>query len=493
LSPGTKQSSLSTPEVPLCVDLDGTLLQTDLLLESLAALLRYAPLQVLLIPFWLLMGKAYLKRQLARSAPIDPTLLPYNEPLLDHLRHERQVGRTLVLTTASDELPARNIAGHLGIFADVIASDGKENLKGIKKAQRLSALFPAGFDYAGNSSDDLPVWKASRQATVVNASRSLLRKTSRSTEVANYIPRQTSPWKAFFKELRPHHWVKNLLVIIPVATAHQLFAGVLLLRVLLTSAAFSLCASAIYVLNDLFDLGADRQHPTKRRRPLASGALPLWTTLISIPVLLAGSFGLAYSISTGTAIALAIYLILTIAYTSVFKRLVLLDVICLSVLYVWRVVAGHVATGIAYSPWLLSFSLFLFVSLTFSKRTSELHNLRAAGRSFAAHRGYHAKDLEQMKVFGTASAFSAAVVFTMYLNSETARGLYRQPELLWFLSPLLLYWVCRIWILASRGELLEDPVLFALKDRVTYMVAVFALSIVWLATHEFFPRVPFLR
>ncbi len=485
---------LPEPEVPLCVDLDGTLIHTDLLLESATALLRHDLLHALLSPVWLLKGRSYLKRRIAQFASLDPALLPYNDPLLDRLRHEKHCcGRRLVLATASDESLARKIAGHLQIFDDVIASDGTNNLTELENSRRLAALFPQGFDYIGNSAADLPIWKASRHATVVNGPKSLVRKAGGTVEEATSIPQNPNPWTAFLRELRPHHWVKNLLVFVPVATAHQLLAGRQFLRALLMVLAFCLCASAIYVINDVVDLEADRRHPVKRQRPLASGALPLWAAWISAPLLLAAAFGVAFRISTAAIAAIAIYLILTVAYSYLLKRLMLLDVICLASLYVWRIVAGHVATHIAYSPWLLSFSLFLFVSLTFSKRTSELHNLRAAGHVAAVRRSYRTQDLEQIKVFGTASAFSAVMVFTMYLNSDTVRELYRQPELLWLLFPMLLYWLCRVWILAARGQLHEDPVLFALKDRTTYLVAGIAAVLLYLATHQFFPRIPFLR
>lgn len=287
-------------------------------------------------------------------------------------------------------------------------------------------------------------------------------------------------WRRLASALRIHQWSKNFLIFVPIVTSHRIWDREALVAAGLTFAAFCLCASAVYITNDLLDLEADRRHPLKRLRPFAAGTLPVKAGLILAPILLAAAMVCILPLQPAVAAVLFLYFALTLVYSLYFKRKLLLDVYLLSALYTIRIVAGGAATGIALSPWLLSFAIFLFLSMAFSKRVSELQNLRAAGEQVSPGRAYRTSDLEQVNVFGVASGFLAALIFALYINSDMVRSLYRHPEVLWLMCPLMLYWITRVWILSFRGEMHEDPILFAVKDPVTYLVGI--LSVLLLAT-----------
>lgn len=468
--------------VPLCVDLDGTVIYSDLLWESLARLMGRKPWLLLLVPFWLLSGRAVLKQRLAQAVDLDPAALPYNQPLLEWLRTEKRAGRTLVLATAADERLARSVAEHLGIFNEVIASDGVSNLKAGVKLHRLEKLIGGPFDYVGNSTADLPVWRKCRKAILSNAPAGLIERTRAEATVDRVFPAERGGLIALLLCLRPHQWLKNLLVFVPLIASHRLLDLPSLLQSAQAFAAFCFCASAVYVLNDLVDLPADRLHSTKRHRPFASGSLSLAAGLLLAPLLAALALLIALTLPGLSIATLAAYFLLSTAYSLYLKRQVLLDVFTLASLYSLRLVMGHVSANVPFSPWLLSFSFFVFLSLAYSKRTAELYRLRQQGGGLAPGREYRDSDLELLTLFGTASGFAASLVLTLYLDSEKVQQLYRKPILLWLLFPLLLYWVSRIWILVHRGQMDEDPILFAAKDRVTYLVAALGAVILILAT-----------
>jgi 4-hydroxybenzoate polyprenyltransferase len=469
-----------SPLAPLCVDLDGTLLKTDLLFESLARLLKQKPWMMLLVPFWLLRGKAALKRTLARHVSMNPALLPYNQPFLEWLRAEKSRGRELFLATAADALLAEAVAAHLGIFTAVIASDGRVNLKGKRKLEALRQIIPGEFEYAGDSSADIGIFQGCSAAILVNASPSIAARVSKLVPVAKTFESEKRSWKIYLRALRVHQWTKNVLIYIPLITSHQLLRGALLLHATVGVVLFSLCCSAQYILNDLADLESDRRHATKRQRPFASGALSIRTGFLASFALLAVSLGTGLLISRVLFFLLVTYFILSLSYSLFLKRVLLLDVFVLSGLYTFRVIAGLLVTHVEFSEWLISFALFLFLSMAFSKRSAEL---RGAGRSTAiSGRDYEPDDLPQVNIFGICSAFLSAVVFILYLQSERVRELYKQPQLLWLLSPVYLYWISRIWMLTSRGKVHEDPVLFVLKDRTTYLVCLVSGAIMFAAT-----------
>lgn len=472
----------SVKPVPLAVDLDGTLIRTDMMFESLARLLKKNPLALFAVPFWWLRGRAHLKQQLAARVQVDPATLPYHEEFLEWLKAEKRAGRRLILATASDIKMARPVAEHVGIFDEVVASDGKTNLRSTAKLKTLTEKFgERGFDYAGNSSVDLGVWIGAREAVVVNAGESLARSAAQRTKVGKTFLSRHSKFAALVVALRPHQWAKNLIVFAPVVASHQLTFWPLL-AAWGAFAAFCLCASGVYLLNDLMDLDADRRHPAKRHRPLASGKLPLSVGLVAAPVLLLSSGLVALQVGGNLVWLLAGYLVATTAYSWQLKRVALLDVFMLAGLYTARLIAGHLVTGIEYSAWLLMFSMFVFLSLALMKRFQELHAVRANSGHEVKGRGYTAADLELVATLGLVSGFVAVLVMALYVTSEQVAKLYTHPALLLLVCPLLLYWISRVWFLAHRGQMHDDPTVFAFKDWVSYVVGALTVGVMWLAT-----------
>lgn len=468
---------------PLAVDLDGTLIRTDMMWESLARLLRDRPLAALAIPLWLLRGRAFLKQQLAARVRIDPVSLPYHEEFLAWLKIQKASGRRLVLATASDIEMAKPIAKYLGLFDEVMASDGQVNLRDQAKLDALTKKFgPRGFDYAGNSSVDLDVWRGSRQAVVVNASENLARQAAALTQLGPTFLSNGRPLAALLQCLRPHQWIKNLIILVPLLTAHKLGEQDLLMSAGLALIAFCLCASSVYLFNDLLDLEADRHHPTKRNRPFASGRLPLQVGLFGAPLVLLAGLGIALSLSPSFAGVAALYVALSTAYSWRIKQIALLDVFFLAGLYTLRLVAGHVATNIAWSAWLLVFSMFIFLSLALMKRFQELQAVRQQNGHEVKGRGYTAADLELVTTLGLVSGFIAVLVLALYVNSEQVVKLYAHPTLLLLVCPLLLYWISRVWFLTHRGQMHDDPTAFAFKDWVSYLIGALTFGIMWLAT-----------
>jgi 4-hydroxybenzoate polyprenyltransferase len=468
-------------ERPLCVDLDGTLVKSDTFVDSLMILARRHPLALLRAPSWAFKGKAYLKSQVASMITLDAAYLPYNRPLLNYLRDEHAAGRKLYLATGADRVLAQNVAAHLGVFADVIASDGRVNLTGRNKLQHLEQKFAAGgFDYIGNALPDLPLLQEAQQAMVANPALSLNSALKSRKVVVNrkFLDRARLPF-ALMRALRVHQWAKNLLVFLPLLLAHSLRAA----PVMAASAAF-LCfcfmASATYIFNDLLDLEPDRVHLNKRKRAFAAGDLSVTTGLgISFSLLAIALLTAAYLPRT-FLIYLLLYLVTTLAYSLSLKRIVLVDVIILSSLYTIRMMAGSAATHDPVSPWLAAFSIFLFLSLAMVKRFSELQNLHTRGVNPTNGRGYLLSDIEQLRSFGTSSAYASIVIFALYINGRDVVALYHHPNRMWLITPLLILWVSRVWLLASRGLLDEDPVVFALSDRMSLLlglgVAIIAYS-----------------
>ena len=451
--------------IPLVVDLDGTLLRTDTLHESAIRLLRDSPLDVLRIPTWLGRGKAVLKRNIASRVSLDPAALPYRADLLEWLHEQRAGGRSLVLCTASDMSIASAVAAHLGIFDAVIASDGVTNLAGSKKAAALIDRYgDAGFDYAGNSSADLPVWARARRAIVVDAPDDVVGRARSQGPVEREFPRTPAGWREWRRMLRVHQWLKNLLLFVPLVAGHRLGELDVLGGLILAFLSFSLCASAVYIGNDLLDLESDRLHPRKRSRPFASGVVPIWRGVVAAPLLLLASLVLGVQ-AGGTFLPwLAGYFLLTCAYSMLLKRLVLVDCLTLAMLYTIRIVAGAAAAEQALSFWLLAFSMFLFLSLAFIKRYAELLVQAGSGKDKAHGRGYLTADAPLVLTFGVVSGYGSAVVLALYLNSEAVMRLYSYPEVAGGTVPILIFWISWVWLQASRGLMNDDPLVFAVKD-----------------------------
>jgi 4-hydroxybenzoate polyprenyltransferase len=465
-------ASKATP--PLCVDLDGTLIKSDVLLESLLLLLKRNPLYLFCVPIWLLRGKAALEAQIACRVSIDPAALPYNREFVEWLEAERASGRSLWLCTAANERLAAGIAAHVGLFDGVLASDAATNLAGAAKAEQLVSRFgEGGFDYCGNEQRDLAVWRRARGAIVVQGSRGLERGASAHTAVLRSFPAKVSTARAAIKALRPHQWAKNVLILVPLVAAHVND----LTRVeqtVLAMVSFCLCASSVYVLNDLLDLAADRAHPRKSRRPFASGDLSIATGLLIAPALLAVAVLLAALLPGKFQLVFATYYVVTASYSFALKGVVLVDALLLASLYTLRIIAGAAATEVPLSFWLLLFAVFLFLSLAFVKRFAELDALRRQQRLRAAGRGYHAEDLPLLQSLGTASGYLSVLVLALYINSPDIQALYHRPKFIWMLCVLMLYWISRVWMQAQRGRMHDDPVVFALKDRVSLAVGLLA-------------------
>jgi 4-hydroxybenzoate polyprenyltransferase len=450
------------------VDLDGTLIRTDMLHESALRVMRDNPLDVLRIPYWLTHGKAVLKRNLADRAELNPASLPYNQDLIDWLKIQRANGRPLILCTASDHSIAHAIAEHLGLFDEVMASNGRLNLAGRNKAAALEERFGrGGFDYVGNSSADLHVWQGARRAIVVSASAGLAREAALLCEVELEIPGPTLGLGAWRRVLRMHQWMKNLLLFVPLLAAHQVFAGGTWMGLILAFISFSLCASAVYIANDLLDLESDRTHPHKRARPFASGLVPAWMGVVVGPILLVLSLLLAAKVGKGFLSWLLVYFAITCVYSWRLKQLVLVDCLTLAVLYTLRIIAGGAAAGLELSFWLLAFSVFLFLSLAFVKRYAELQLQILHGKQKAHGRGYFTSDAPLIQMLGITSGIAAVVVLALYLNSDVVIRLYRMPEMVWGAVPVILFWVSWIWLQAHRGNMHDDPLVFAVKDRVS--------------------------
>jgi 4-hydroxybenzoate polyprenyltransferase/phosphoserine phosphatase len=459
-------------ERPLCVDCDGTLVRTDLLHESFLLLLRSSFADALLAPLWLLKGRANLKLQIAQRVMIDAATLPYNEELLAYLREQHAQGRSLVLATASARPFAEAIAAHLGIFDAVEATDDETNLSSHHKAERLCERFgEGGYDYVGNSQADLPVWRSAANALLVGAPRGVAQRARAITQVAAEFSPPSSGLRAALKAVRLHQWLKNLMIFVPLAAAHRLGEGALLAQAVLAFIAFGFCASSVYVLNDMLDIQADRQHARKRRRPFASGELAVWQGFLLCPLLLAMSCALLPMLPPAFALVLAIYYVLTLSYSLWLKSRVIVDVMVLASLYTLRVVAGAAATGIRPSFWLLAFSIFMFLSLALVKRYSEMHAALAQNRTVAAGRGYRVSDLPVLMSLGCACGCNAVLVLALFVNSPEISERYPRRELLWLMLPLLLYWISRVWMKAQRGEMHDDPVVFAVRDWQSEVIA----------------------
>jgi 4-hydroxybenzoate polyprenyltransferase len=469
--------------VPLAVDLDGTLIHSDLLLESFLLLVKLNPLYLLLMPLWLLKGKAHLKAEIARRVQLNGAALPYSTAFVAWLKSQKALGRQIWLCTASDKSLADAVAKHLGFFDGVLASDGQTNLAGNNKAQHLVQRFgERGFDYCGNHRVDLAVWKHARAAIVVNGGSGLAGSAKACTQVdAVFEAPHKSGIKVVLKALRVHQWAKNALIFVPLAAAHRLGDMHTLVAGLVAFAAFSLCASSVYLLNDMLDLEADRQHPRKCLRPFAAGTLSLKFGLAVAPTLLLISLGLALTLPLKFLAVLGAYYAVTLAYSFGLKKLVMIDVLTLAGLYTVRIVAGAAATGIPLSFWLLLFAIFIFLSLAIVKRYAELLAMRKQGQLKASGRGYQVEDLALLQSLGSSSGYISILVLALYVNSPDIAVLYGHPKVVWMLCPVMLYWVSRVWMQTHRGHMHDDPLVFALKDRISLLTGMTAALVLWLA------------
>lgn len=471
-----------SPELPLCMDLDGTLVRTDTLWESLISIIRSQPLQFLLLlaNFW--RGRAYLKQKAAQLANLDVSILPYRAELVELLQRERDQSRQLVLATGADEAIAERVSKHLGFFDQVIGSNGVVNLTGLEKRDELVRRFGEnGFVYVGDSLRDIPIWQKAAAGLAVGRAASWTRRLrARGIRVWATFPPVHASLLDLIRTLRPHHWMKNVLVLAPIVLATQVLNWRDWLYALLAAAALSLTASGTYVLNDILDLETDRRHPVKRFRPLAAGTLRISAGLAMVPVLLGLGIGIGAMLPFPAVALIASYAGLSLFYSAHLKKIPILDVIFLAGLYCFRIFLGGVATGIPISKWTMLFALFFFTSLAFLKRFTELQ-LKVEDPNGQARRGYVGADLNMVAMFGTMSGYVAALVFALYLNSPEAAHLYTRPTFLWFVCPALVYWISHVWLVAQRGQMHADPIVFAARDRVSYVAFGVIGCILWLA------------
>lgn len=464
-------SDFATPDVamppaaPLYVDLDGTLTPTDTLVESVIQLARQSPMALLRLPWWLVQGRAAFKEALARHAQIAADHLPYNEALLDYLRGERLKGRRIVLATAAHVSTARAVAAHLGLFDEVLATSGGHNLKGSAKLAACQASARGPFVYAGDSRADLAVWQSAQGAILVSVDAATADAVRRQVPIEREFPRPRIGLIDWARALRIHQWLKNLLLFVPLLTAFAFMDHRKLATMLLGFVAFSLVASATYVANDLWDLENDRGHPRKKRRAFASGKIPILQGVAVATVLLLIGLGLSAAASTGFFLMVCLYLVLTFIYSWKLKHYVLVDVLTLSLLYTFRILAGSVAIGVATSAWLLAFSAFMFLSLALAKRCAELIALDRLGTSVSQGRDYRVGDLAVLLPLGIGAALSAVVVFGLFINAPETQARYAAPQMLWLAAIGMTYWLGRLWIMTSRGEVHDDPIVYAITDR----------------------------
>jgi 4-hydroxybenzoate polyprenyltransferase len=452
-----------TADLPLAVDLDGTLIHADTFFESILAFLAAKPLGVISLAMWFTKGRAHVKAKLADYAP-KPDELPYDARVLAWLREEKAKGRTLALASATDRKIAEAIAEHVGLFDDVFASDGETNLKSARKAKALADAYPQGFVYAGNETADLKVWEKASGAVVVNASAVLTERARIIGPIERTFEDERNVRAALETALRPRQWVKNVLVFIPLIAAQGWFDAQGWSNALL--AFFALCcgASSVYLFNDAFDIPADRRHPRKRHRPFASGALSPARGMAVGAGLAAAALLVGWV--AGVLFYVTLYLALSSLYTLWLKRLVVVDIFVLATLYGLRVLLGGQASDHIASSWMLAFCGFFFLSLALVKRVTEIE-----GAPENIRRGYQLADGPILKGMGIGSAFAASLVLALYVQSDVATQTYSAPAWLWVLPGACIFWLCRMWLLTGRGEMPDDPVVHAVSDRMSLLVA----------------------
>ena len=472
-------SELAAQTPVLCVDLDGTLVRTDTLHEQVLILLKTNPLGFLAALVELLHGIAAFKRAVSLRAAFRPDLLPYREELVAHLREEARKGRQIVLVTAADRSIAEGVARHLGIFEAVLATEGSVNLKASVKAARIREFTKSEpFEYAGDSTADIPVWEAASAAILVNPTRSIRRALSRSGVSVTKEFHSSGSFADVLRAMRLYQWAKNLLVFLPIFLSHTIFQVPKLLLAAEAFLGFSMAASAIYIVNDLLDLDSDRQHPRKRFRPFAAARLSVVEGIVLAAVLFTLAGACTLFMPPLAKAVIAVYVVTSLSYSSYLKRMLFLDVITLAGLYTLRMLMGSVATAVVISPWTLAFSIFMFTSLAICKRLSELRAGGVPDDRRLPGRAYSPTDLASLTSLASSSGYVAVLVLALYLNSPEVMVLYRHPKVMWLLLPILAYWISRAIMIANRGDMHDDPIVFAFGDAASRVVGLGALAVV---------------
>lgn len=470
-------------ETALCLDLDGTLIRSDALFESIFQLLKINPLFLFLVPIWLMKGKPNLKEEIDKRIDFKADTLPYNQDLIDYAKAEKNRGRKVYLATASHISIADKVAKHLNIFDGVYATKDGYNLKSEKKAKVLNQEFGKGkYVYAGDAKVDYNIWKDAAAAIVVSNKKTFIEDVNKKFTVEKSFYNEVNIFKKIIKEIRVYQWVKNLLLFLPILLAHTLGNVTDLTNVVIGFFSFSISASFVYVLNDLLDLDSDRSHPRKKKRPLASGDLPIQIGIALVPLLLIIGIGLSFFLSPKFQFILFSYILITTAYSFSLKKVPILDIILLATLFTTRIVAGAFAANVYLSMWILAFSMFFFMNLAVLKRYTELLVMKKKNEIEAKGRGYHIEDMGLLLSMGPAAGFLSILVFVLYIDSAQATGLYSEPLILWLIAPVFLYWISRIWHLSVRGKMTDDPIVFTGKDKVSYVVGLIIFIIAYLAS-----------
>jgi 4-hydroxybenzoate polyprenyltransferase len=466
-----QQLAIQAKDLPeyIVVDLDGTLILTDTFLASLLEGLR---------------GRAECKRKVSALVQLDVTVLPYNDSLISYLRKQRVAGRKIILATGAYASIANEVARHLGIFDAVLATEGNTNLTGVRKLRAVrERIGKARFSYAGNSRADMTVWRGSDAAIVVDSPQSRSQKLrDGGLPIELELPKAHVSLGTLLRCLRPHQWSKNVLVFLPLLLAHHIWDLRALRLTAIGFIALSLIASTLYVVNDLLDLQADRLHPRKRNRPLASGVLSLSSAFVLICVLAVAASTASTFLPSAARWLLVGYAIGVLAYSTMFKRVLFLDIVSLALFYSVRVLYGGAVSGIPLSIWTLACSLFLFTSLAAIKRLTELRRVSSHSARTEEYRGYSEADITPIVSLASASGYVSVLVLALYINSSDVVLLYKHRQGLWLLCPLLILWISRMCLFANRGSLDDDPVAFALKDRATWIIGIICAIVVLFST-----------
>jgi 4-hydroxybenzoate polyprenyltransferase len=470
--------SSSDPSTPLVVDVDGTLVRGDLFQEGLLRLCVSRPHRLGAFLAAFTRGRAAAKAFLAEEVVLSAETLPLDTSVVELIRSAQAAGRTVVLASGAHETQVAAIACMLGVQV-AMGSDGTSNLTRDRKLSGIRERYDT-FDYVGNSHADLPLWAAAERAIAVNASSDVVRR-ARRLRPDILVLGTGIRWGQWLRSLRPHQWAKNALLLLPALAAHLQWTGALALDMIRGFFAFSVAASAVYLLNDLIDLPHDRRHPTKRRRPLAAGMVGIPAAAVMILALLGIGLLLSVSLPVQFQVLLGVYLAATTAYSFALKRRVVVDVMTLTILYTLRILAGAVLTGVHLSQWFLGFAVFFFLSLALLKRVAELRNQPEPSEPTGA-RPYIAADIPTLTAFGAAASAGSSLVYCLYITSENVGRLYSRPEILWVGFLLLVYWQARLWLIGGRGQMNEDPLIFALRDRVSYFALAAFLAAAFLAT-----------
>ena len=479
----SKPAVAPASSIPLVVDLDRTLIKSDLLIEALFSHLGHFTRALFTLPVWSSGGWARLQQEISKHVTQDVANLPYDETVIDRIRMARADGRTVYLASAFGDSFTASVAAHLNLFDGWLVSEGADRSAEARGARLVGLFGEGGFDYIGSGKGDLPVWQHAATAVAVRAPHNVVKQLKSASGSIEQLGSHQNKLSAWIRLLRPHQWLKNTLVAVPLLISHN-FTPDILLETLLAFVAFSLCASSVYIINDLVDIQADRVHPTKRARPFASGELSVIAGALMALALAVFAFLLAASMSPIFLGMLALYYVTASAYSFYLKRKMIIDVVTLAGLYTLRVIAGAVAGGLIVSQWILAFSMYLFLALALIKRHAEMTILYDAGLPEPTNRNYRISDLSVIAGLAAAAGYSAVLVFALYVSSDTALGHFSYPEVLWLACPVLLFWISRLLLLSHRHLVQDDPIIFAVKDRVSWISGAVILGLEFLASSK---------